>query len=832
MADKSDIFFGSLLLKKGLVTQAQLDAALKIRNEYAKKGIKIRLGKILLKKKWITAEQIHSVLKDQKMNTEQSVVGGCRILRKIGEGSMGTVYEARQMRMDRSVALKILKPEYSRDREFTHRFLREARLSAQLRHQNIITVHDAGSDGGLYYLTMELIQGDALDDIINQKRVLPVRKSLEIIGCISEALAHANDHRMIHRDVKPGNIIIDSRGTARLCDMGLARPLNTEKHITGIDDFVGTPDYTSPEQARGDDLDIRSDIYSLGCTFFHMVTGRPPFVDKTAVDVIARHVNSEVPSPAKYRKGIPQAVCDIILKMTENDRDRRYERPALIVHDIRLVLKGEKPEFAANMSLIRTRGLFGLNRMQTRILCMILILIISVLVGLLLINWYSGRPDSDPITDPVAPEKHSPFDKIETGNRTLKKEYRELCRFIRKHKDQPEKLFDCVQRINTFNEKYGSTYPHVLEYTNRAKRIAQKKIKKISEQRYQDRKRKVDALAAQGKFKEACRIATAQDPFLEKEEYAQKRRLLHKDIAYRASDTIMAEIKEIDRKYIRRKQYSRALEHLRALRNIDVAGTEDAGRAVKAEMQRVKDLIVKQKQAAAKQSRAEQDRLYAVFSKEILARIDRQGFQAASEFCANSISGKTPYASIRERISQGWKREMDAIVHMMKSVAGNIEKAVGQGKRVRIRYKGMECPVERVSKTELLVSRNNEILNVGIEDLDTRIMEEYMDPSGSARFGFALLLYRKGDLAKALKVFTELKDTDFTVQGTAAYCRKIEKEMKNRREASAAAFYQRIKEAFQRKNDARVLKLIREFREKYRDTDVFRKFSKKGGSAK
>ncbi len=832
MADKSEIFFGSLLLKKGWITQAQLDSALAIRNEYAKKGIKIRLGKILLKKKWITASQIQSILKDQKMHTEQSIIGGCKVIRKIGEGSMGTVYEAQQMRMDRRVALKILKPEYSKDKEFSHRFLQEARLSARLRHPNIITVHDAGSDGGLYFLTMELVQGDPLDEIIERQRILPVRDALEITSRISEALEHANDHQMIHRDVKPGNIILDQRGTPRLCDMGLAHPLNTESHITGVNDFVGTPDYTSPEQAQGEDLDIRSDIYSLGCTFFHMVTGRPPFMDKTAVDVIAKHINSEVPTPEKYRKDIPRGVCDIILKMTEKDRERRYSRPAQVVHDIRRVLKGEKPEFAANMSLFRIRGIFGMNRIQTRIFCAMLIMVIVALTGGMVINWFSGRPKPDPIQEPVTPAEPSPFDKIETGNLTLKKDYKELCGFIRDHKNQPEKLFECVQRINAFNQKYSTEYPHVLTYTNRAKTIALRKIKEISEERYQSRKKQVDSLAAQDKFTQASRAANAPDPFLEKKEFAERIRLLHKDIAYRASDMIQKRIKEIDRKIIHRKQYSKALTRLRVLQNIQVANTQTAADAVTAEIKRVEKLIADQAHMARKKSESEKEQLVIAFSKEITNIINKQGFQAAAGFCTKKISEKGKYSSIRERIEQGWKKKMDRVVHMLKSVAENIENQLKQGKEIHIRYKGIECPVKQVDKTDFLVWHTDKVLNVGVEELDTKVIEEYMNQSGTARFGFALYLYWKGDLVKSLKICTELRNKDFTVQGTAAFCEKIQAELTDRREKEAAVFYQRIKQAFVRKNDPLVLKLIKEFREKYSDTAVYRKFAGKGNTKK
>lgn len=208
-----------------------------------------------------------------------TTVGGFRIERLLGKGGMGEVYLARQLSMDRDVALKILPPSMTQDEEDVQRFIQEVRLAARLNHPHIVMAHEAGKDNGVYYLAMGYVKGDTLAELLAGGGVLEERDALAITQRMAGALAHAWDKfRILHRDIKPANIILDEDGDPKLMDMGLSKSLNEDTGMTMAGSVMGTPNYMSPEQAHGEgELDCRSDMYSLGATLYHMLSGTMPF---------------------------------------------------------------------------------------------------------------------------------------------------------------------------------------------------------------------------------------------------------------------------------------------------------------------------------------------------------------------------------------------------------------------------------------------------------------------------------------------------------------------------------------------------------------------------
>jgi beta-lactam-binding protein with PASTA domain/tRNA A-37 threonylcarbamoyl transferase component Bud32 len=242
----------------------------------------------------------------------------------IARGGMAEVYRAHDRLLDRPVALKVLFPELSVDRSFVERFRREAQAAANLSHPNIVPVFDWGEDSGAYFIVMEFIDGRPLSSILKTAGPLSADRAADIGSHVAAALGYAHKHGVIHRDVKPGNVLITDEGQVKVTDFGIARAINTEESLTQTGAVMGTATYFSPEQAEGIGVDPRSDIYSLGVVLFEMVTGRAPFLGDTPVAVASKHVRDIPPVPREINPSIPPTFEAIILKSMAKDPDHRY----------------------------------------------------------------------------------------------------------------------------------------------------------------------------------------------------------------------------------------------------------------------------------------------------------------------------------------------------------------------------------------------------------------------------------------------------------------------------------------------------------------------------
>jgi serine/threonine protein kinase len=270
------------------------------------------------------------------------VIKGYELLKKLGEGGMGGVFLARQKSTGKHVALKILRGALARDRDYVTRLAREAKLASELDHPNIIRAFETGESSGHHYLAMDYVEGKSLNDVLEIQGVLREKESLEIALQMARALAYAHTMGIVHRDIKPDNIMITREGTAKLADLGLAKQVDSESGLTQTGTTMGTPDYMSPEQARGDkDIDIRSDIYSLGATLFRMVTGKPPFEGPSPGVVIAKRLTEVPPSPSEVNPTVSSRCDRLISRMISPHRDDRHQTPQELVIDIEKILAGD-----------------------------------------------------------------------------------------------------------------------------------------------------------------------------------------------------------------------------------------------------------------------------------------------------------------------------------------------------------------------------------------------------------------------------------------------------------------------------------------------------------
>ena len=254
------------------------------------------------------------------------------IISRIGSGGMADVYKAKDGKLNRLVAVKVMKAEFSEDKNFIAKFRKEAQAAAGLAHPNVVNVYDVGEDNGIYYIVMELVQGITLKDYITRKGKLTVREATSIAIQVSLGLEAAHRSNIVHRDVKPQNIIISTDGKVKLSDFGIARAASSNTISSNV---MGSVHYSSPEQVRGGYSDAKSDIYSLGITMYEMVTGRVPFDGDTTVAIAIKHLQEEMVSPRKYVPDLPYSLEQIILKCTQKSVDRRYASMTELVEDLK-----------------------------------------------------------------------------------------------------------------------------------------------------------------------------------------------------------------------------------------------------------------------------------------------------------------------------------------------------------------------------------------------------------------------------------------------------------------------------------------------------------------
>ncbi len=255
------------------------------------------------------------------------------IIEQIGTGGMADVYKAKCHKLNRYVAIKVMKSEFSQDKTFVSKFWAEAQSAAGLVNPNVVNVYDVGVENGIYYIVMELVEGITLKKYIEKRGKLPYKEAVSIAIQVANGMDAAHKHKIVHRDIKPQNIIISKEGKVKVTDFGIAKVASSATINTSAS--MGSVHYISPEQARGGYSDERSDIYSLGITLFEMLTGTVPFDGDSAVSVAVQHIQDSIPAPSQLVEGIPVSVDKIVLKCTQKKTDRRYQSASDLIADLK-----------------------------------------------------------------------------------------------------------------------------------------------------------------------------------------------------------------------------------------------------------------------------------------------------------------------------------------------------------------------------------------------------------------------------------------------------------------------------------------------------------------
>jgi len=340
-----DTIFGRMAVEQGLCTNAELRRSLEELQSRRKinpvilKDLLIDLGYITVTQ----AERLKTNIKESKAAAHQ--IPGYKILGKIGAGAMAIVYKARQLSLNRIVAIKVLPKRFSENREYVERFYKEGQAAAKLNHSNIVQAFDVGEAGGYHYFVLEYVEGKTLYDDLSAGKVFAEDEALDIIMQGADALLHAHSCGLIHRDVKPKNIMINTAGVAKLADMGLARAttdIKTAQSEAGK--AYGTPYYIAPEQIRGQiDIDGRADIYGLGATLYHMLTGRVPFMAEDPSDVMKKHLREQLIPPDHINTSLSAGISEVIEIMMAKRKDDRYKNVQELLTDLEAVRNGRPP---------------------------------------------------------------------------------------------------------------------------------------------------------------------------------------------------------------------------------------------------------------------------------------------------------------------------------------------------------------------------------------------------------------------------------------------------------------------------------------------------------
>jgi hypothetical protein len=313
------------------------------------------------------------------------VIGGCRLETLLGVGGMGAVWRAHHLGLDIPVALKLMLPIQDIDPNAGQRLLREARAAAKLRHPHIVGVLNVGEEAGVQFLVMELIDGQSLQRLLDQRGTLPVSEAVGLVLQILEALEVTFEHRFVHRDIKPDNILIDARGVAKLADLGLAKQAGGDLNLTQTGVVMGSPFYIAPEQAANSKTaDSRADLYALGCVLFHLLVGAPPYGGSTHLEVILNHIRAPLPDLSRLHPRLPVGLDEVVLRLLAKAPEDRYQTP----QEARAALA---PYAAGGDGVARTRPpAFG---RRTRVLVLVCVPALVLLLAVLLLR---SRPVAAP----------------------------------------------------------------------------------------------------------------------------------------------------------------------------------------------------------------------------------------------------------------------------------------------------------------------------------------------------------------------------------------------------------------------------------------------------
>lgn len=343
-----ETIFGKVVVERGLITQDELEACNALARESSGVETPRTLPDMLVEQQFITSRQLKRLRAEFEENRSSQQIPGYKIIKRLGAGAMATVFLAKQLSLDRKVAIKVLPQKFSANAKFIERFYKEGRAAAQLNNPNIVQAYDVGQAGEHHYFVMEFVDGATVYDRIVKDKRFSEKEAIDIMIQVGKALDHAHEKGFVHRDIKPKNIMMSTTGAVKLADLGLARAVSDKEAAEAeAGRAYGTPYYISPEQIRGEVvIGPQADIYGLGATFYHMVTGKVPFDGKNPSEVMHKHLKEELKAPDHVNPKLSAGCAQIIEMCMAKSRRDRYQSVKDLLQDLELVRKGLTPHFA------------------------------------------------------------------------------------------------------------------------------------------------------------------------------------------------------------------------------------------------------------------------------------------------------------------------------------------------------------------------------------------------------------------------------------------------------------------------------------------------------
>jgi len=343
VAEQPVMRFGEMALQLRLLTVDQLEEALQMQEQSRKRGLDRSVGACLHDKGYLDLVQIQDVMEKCGYATDKRRLLPDIDLKKIlGRGATGAVYRGFSSTLGHDVAVKVRAPKIKGDAAEEARFKREAEVGKRLVHPNIVRVFDAGETRDFIYHVIEFVDGSPLDTLLKEKGLLPEKQVVDIGFQVASALEVAAREGIVHRDIKPANILFSNEGQAKLCDLGLAKDLKSQSNLTMQGMLLGSPYYISPEYAKSGDLDVRSDLYSLGVTLYHLACGKVPFPGKSIIEILEKVIRQPAPDPKEFNPGLSPNFRTVLLRMVEKEPYRRYQTPTDVVKVFDALKKGKR----------------------------------------------------------------------------------------------------------------------------------------------------------------------------------------------------------------------------------------------------------------------------------------------------------------------------------------------------------------------------------------------------------------------------------------------------------------------------------------------------------
>ncbi len=771
-----------------------------------------------------------------------------RIIEKIADGSMGQVFKAHQVSMDRTVAVKVLHPELARNESFKRRFIQETQAVGNLNHHNIVQGIDAGESNGHLYFAMEYVDGQSLYEILKQGP-LEEDEVLEIGLQVAHALEHGHAQGIVHRDIKPGNIMIASDGTAKVTDYGLVRRADDgSRKTTHSGKAVGTPYYISPEQARGEEeIDIRSDIYSLGATLYHAATGQPPFPGRTAAGIMSMAVEEPFPDPRREEPELSAAFARLVLRLAEKDRNRRPANPSDLIREIERVMRASADErrmqtVGANLRRVlrraATRGGAGKQLLSSRVKMAVVGIAAGAAVILLLSMLRPGVEEHETNVvsrqDRGAPIPRSsrkapaPRDVDSHVEREFLKAQRELEEEARQAFLKAEKLARSTSDIEAaIVELSRVAAKHKGSYAEKAQQLAEEMQRKWDYEGMQVlevcRKQVEEALAQEDYGtalevyedfpKHLLRSAAGPEVHRLKNELLKQVRAVFADILRRAELLAV------------RGDYDGAIK---LYQKASAFGVPEISSQAKA---RIESFQEKRRVALARAERQKARRtkeLYSRFYPGFTGYVEKGEFKKAIELCETLLADRS-YEPVHDAV-----RRCGADVRMVVEVETAAREAAKglqlqeytfelEGGRI---VKGLVKAVRGDTIDVELIGMKGAVMGVGISRLSGRTIAELAmkvlgnTPQSHLRCGVYFLL-AKADWAEAGNHF-ELADAGG--QDTSRYNDKLAELRKEHVEQEAVELYDKLQKLVKRKKWKQAAETAERLAARYEDTAVVKKF--------